>query len=102
MCAGVEVGCVGVEIGCGGWRGVHAPCDCVCFFAVDSGPSGGEGEVSLESVKALGLLVAGMDAAGVVRPLEELASLHSEARAAGYSKVRMYTVVHHNTHSISS
>ena len=75
--------------------GVLAACDCVYFFAVDSGPSGGEGEVSLESVKALGLLVAGMDAAGVVRPLEELASLHSEAKAAGFSKVRtLYTVTH--------
>ena len=72
-----------------------APCDCVHFFAVDSGPSGGEGEVSLESVKALGLLVAGMDAAGVVRPLEELASLHSEAKAAGFSKVQiLYTATH--------
>ena len=84
----VEVDCVGR------WRYL-LHCDCFYFFAVDSGPSGGEGEVSLESVKALGLLVAGMDAAGVVRPLEELASLHSEAKAAGFSKVRtLYTVTH--------
>ena len=58
---------------------------------VDSGSSGGDEEVPLESVKALGLLVRGMDASGTVRPLEELAMLHSEAKAAGYSKVHIYS-----------
>ena len=65
-----------------------ASCVSLCFLStVDSGPSGGEGEVSLESVKALGLLVTGMDGSGMVRPLEELATLQSEAKAAGFSKV---------------
>lgn len=65
-----------------------ASCVSLCFLStVGSGPSGGEGEVSLESVKALGLLVTGMDGSGVVRPLEELATLQSEAKAAGFSKV---------------
>ena len=46
-----------------------------------------EAELSLESVKALGLLVGGMDNDDVVRPLEDLTSLQSEIKESGYSKV---------------
>ena len=48
---------------------------------------GGEGEVSYESVKALGILIGGMDNDDLIRPLEELASLQAEIKESGYSKV---------------
>ena len=61
---------------------------CLLFVSLILFTVGGE-EVSFESVRALGLLVGGMDASGVVRPLEELATVPPEAKAAGYSKVHM-------------
>jgi TBCC domain-containing protein 1 len=50
---------------------------------------GGEGEVSYESVKALGILIGGMDNDDLIRPLEELASLQAEIKESGYSKLTM-------------
>ena len=60
---------------------VH-PCDCS-----GRGSLSRETDLSLESVKALGLLVGGMDNDDVVRPLEDLASLQTEIKESGYSKV---------------